>query len=382
MRLVALALLLSTLSARAEAPHLVARVTPPAGTFFDDPLAISPDGSLVALLSTDLATESTLSLWDGTDKPRPTLTGLPATVVRTAFLSPERLLVVYQKDDRVAALTVTKKGETLVLDKKRLGPADGIDAIVRDGKPAIALHEKHARTGAVEHMVTVMALDGRTLARHTYAVDAEGLVHTRAGMVRPLWWSAGHTILSAQKIGGFDKSKDMRRPDQFVRLDVPADKVLVTQEIEDVMAFARSTAAHALQNDSDLFARVSEDGRQIVVVNGTSEQVVPLARPIVQYDLASLASIPIADKQLLIKLQVDPANAAAVSRHASDPDDVDLYKLDLESVAATPSAPRVLVLPGTGRPAGITASRSKLVVLRKAKGYDRGGIAVELYALP
>jgi len=219
--------LLFSLSARAESPHPVARVTPPEGKFFDDPLAISANGSLVAVLSTDLATESTLSLWDGTDAARPTLAGLPATVVRTSFLSPDRLLVVYKQNEQLFALTVTKKGTALTMDKKRLGPADGIDAIVRDGKPVIAVYEKHARTGGLEHMVSVIALDGRTLARHTYVEDGEGLVRTRAGSVRPLWWSAGHTVLSAQKIGGFDKAKDMRRPDQFVRLDVPREKEVV-----------------------------------------------------------------------------------------------------------------------------------------------------------
>ncbi|MEO6950315.1 MAG: hypothetical protein ABI321_00775 [Polyangia bacterium] len=385
MRLVAIAILLSALSARADAPHPLARLTPPEGKFFDDPLAISSNGDAVAVLATDLATEATLSLWDGSgdkDKARPTLAGLPSTVVRTSFLTPTRLLVVYKQGDRLAALTITRKGDALSLDRKRLGPADGIDAIVRDGKPAIALYEKHPRSPGTEHSVTVLGLDGHVVGKRTYNEDGEGLVRTRAGSLRPLWWSAGHTVLSAQKIGSFDKAKDMRRPDRFVRLDVPSDKILVEQEIEDLMAFAKVTAAHRQQNDAETFVRLSDDGKQIIVVNGLAEQVVPLARPIVQYDLASLASVPLGDHELLVKLQVDPANASAVARHGNDPDDIDLYKLDLSAPKVAPSAPRVMVLPGTGRPAGITASESKLVVLRKDKGFDRGGVAVELYSLP
>ena len=382
MRLVAIVLVLSALSARADTPHPTARITPPEGKFFDDALAISAAGDLVAVIATDLASEATLSLWDGTDRARPTLAGLPSTVVRTSFLAPDRLLVVYQQGERLAALTVTKKGDVLSVDKKRLGPADGIDAIVRDGKPAIAVYGKRTRGGTAEHLVTVVALDGRVMQRRAYVEDGEGLVRTRAGALRPLWWSAGHTTLSAQKIGTFDKTKDMRRPDRFVRLDVPSDKVLVEEEVEDLMAFARVTASHRLQNDVDTFVRVSEDGKQILVVDGRGETVVPLQRPIAQYDPASLASLPLGDHELLLKLQVDPVSASAVARHGSDPDDLDFYKLDLGSLKATPSCPRVLVLPGTGRPAGITASGGKLVVLRKAKGYDRGGVAVELYSLP
>ena len=382
MRLAAIILLLSALSARADTPHPAARITPPEGKFFDDAVAISANGDMVAVIATDLASEAELSLWDGTDRARPTLPGLPSTVVRTSFLSADHLLVVYKQGERLAALTITKKGDVLSIDRKRLGPADGIDAIVRDGKPAIALYEKRARGGGAEHLVTVVALDGHVTRQRSYVEDGEGLVRTRAGALRPLWWSAGHTTLSAQKVGTFDKARDMRRPDRFVRLDVPADKVLAEEEIEDLMAFARVTSAHRLQNDVDTFVRVSEDGKQVLVVDGRGETAVPLQRAITQYDPASLASLPLGDHELLIKLQVDPVSSSAVARHGSDPDDLDFYKLDLASLKATPSSRRVLVLPGTGRPAGITASAGKLVVLRKAKGYDRGGIAVELYSLP
>ena len=115
---------------------------------------------------------------------------------------------------------------------------------------------------------------------------------------------------------------------------------------------------------------------------GLTEAALPLERALPLYEPSSLASTVLSDKRLLVVLQVDPNNAEAVARRVPDKDDVDLYELDLTTVTASLSMPRVKVLPGLGRPARVTAVETRALVLRKDRGFDRGGVALELYPLP
>ena len=379
----------STAVAHADPPKPLARWTPPEGRFFDDALAVSTDGSRVLAVATDAATVSSLHLYTvGGDAL--TVDQLPPTIKAVAFLGNDRVLAIatHEGDSKLIGLTATvKKGKdgkaALTLDGKRLGPADAIDVVDREGKRILTLYNKVTKK-TTEH--SVQLLDAATLkpiARRTFVESAEGAIRTKAGEARPLWWTRGHTNLSVQKIGEYDKARDIRRPDRYVRLDLLTDKIADEHEIEDVLAFAKVTIARKSGPPEEAYARLSEDHKQVLLLDGLDERALPLARAIHLYDPDSLRSVA-DDKTLFVGFQVDPNNIEAVNRRGQDPDDFDLYAVERASLHGKGDVvgKRALVLPGNGRRVGFTAAAGKLAILRKDKGFDRGGVAVELYALP
>jgi len=376
--------------ARAEAPKPLNRKAPPSGLFFDDPVAIAPDGKTVAVLSTDAATVPQLELWFPAAKEgEPSAARAPETppgIVELRFLGPNRLLLVSKKEGsdkrtaRIAEIAGGPAGATrITIGKRVIGPADSIELIERDGKSALSLYSRSAKKGGVEHSIQLLALDGqKSLGRRSLAEDAEGQIKGRAGAIRPLWWSRGHTELSAQKLGEYDKARDIRRPHRFIKLDALTDKILVEHEIEDLLGYAKAGLAHKAVPDAETFVSLSEDQKELVLHDGLQERVIPLSRPLDVYDKSSLITVPLDGQRLLVGLQVDANNMAAIARKKPDPDEIDLYVVDRGAKDAF--AKRVLVLSGEGRSAAFTAAADRLLVLRKGKGFDRGGVAIEVYS--
>jgi hypothetical protein len=365
-------------------PQPIAKLTAPEGTFFDDPIALSRDGKSVALISTDAAKPSCLHLWTPESKAELRLEGLPTDVVSVGFVAPGRVVVVFKQGDQLAARVAMVKADKLVLDKVHLGPADAIDVIDREGKRAIALYSRVAKKGGASHDLEVFSGDsGRLIGHRAVLEDAEGLLRTSIGAVRPLWWSDGHTRLAAQRIGDYDKARDMRRPDRFARIDVVTNKAIAEQEIGDVTEFTKVVLAHKTSPTQEAFARMSEDRKEVLIDDGLFERTLPLARAVNLYEPTSLRSVVLDDKTLLVGLQIDPGNISAVDRRERDPDELDLYVVERATMSQKElAARRVLTLPGDDRPAAFTAVFGRVAVLRKGKGFERGGMNVELYVLP
>lgn len=390
MRTVAASVLLTLLAAaapaRADAPAPLIRVTPPDGRFFDDPIAVSADGAFLAAVATDAATHATLQVWPTSGGAPLTLDGLPVAVTTLAFLGPKRVLVVSKKDggDQLVAQVVEVGKTRLTLGKEKLGPADNIEVTDHKGKLLVSTYSRVEKKTVAHHLQFFAADSLRSVARRDLVETSEGLIRGRAGELRPLWWSRGHTRLAGQKLGEYDKARDVRRPSRFVQLDVVDNQVLDEHEIEDVLAFTKVSLARKSGPPEDAYARLSDDHKEILVLEGLDEHALPLAREINLYDPGSLRSQILDDKTLLVGLQVDPHNIVATGHRSEDPDDFDLYSVDRASMRgkAPPTSRRVLTLPGQGRPVGFTAAGGRVAILRKDKGYDRGGVAIELYALP
>jgi hypothetical protein len=68
-------------------------------------------------------------------------------------------------------------------------------------------------------------------------------------------------------------------------------------------------------------------------------------------------------------------NPDAVSRKKADPDEIDLYEVDRQTHAAR----LLLHIPGEGRRSTWQIVGNRLLLLRKGKGFDRGGVALELF---
>ena len=196
--------------------------------------------------------------------------------------------------------------------------------------------------------------------------------------MKPLWWAEGYTVLAALRAGEFDKARDMRRPDRYTRLDALGGKVLLESEVKDVLAFTQVSLLRRDLPNQPVIVHFSDDRKRLLLLDGIDEGDVKLPRELWKYDVGSLQEQTLDDKRVMVSLTIDPVNPDAVAKKKAAPDDIELYEVDRASRAATLR----LTLPGQGRPSSWRVAGNRLLLLRKDKGFDRGGIALELYDLP
>jgi hypothetical protein len=95
------------------------------------------------------------------------------------------------------------------------------------------------------------------------------------------------------------------------------------------------------------------------------------------YDPKSLQQQVGRDGKLYFSLTIDPVNPAAVAAKKADPVHIDLYVFD----PASGQTERLARLPQNDREYTWSVAGGRWAVLRKHKGYGRGGPELELYDL-
>lgn len=357
----------------AAAPTPVARYDAgPSGSFIDDPFALRDDGQAVAFITTDGATTATLHLTDvgGSDVK---VAGAPVDAVALYWLGPGRVLVVSGHEGTEHAQVYTAAGA----GKQKLGPFGQLAIATLAGKPVVVTYTRNDKHN-VEHALVAYAVDTlRPVKRRTWHEDAEGQIKEGASSVKPLWWSSGFTRLSALRAGEYDKARDIRRPDRYVQLDALTGKVVSEQEIGDVLGFTQVSLLRRDAPNRDVIAHFSDDRKKLLLLDGITQSELTLARPLWKYDPATLAWQTLDDKRVALSLTVDPVNPDAVARKKADVDEIDLYEIDRQTHAATP----IMHLDGEGRRSAWRIAGHRLLLLRKDKGFDRGGVTLELYDL-
>ncbi|HEY2743956.1 MAG TPA: hypothetical protein VGL86_05020 [Polyangia bacterium] len=341
--------------------------------FIDDAYALRDDGKAIAYVTTDGATTATLHLAEVGGK-SVEVAGAPVDALALAWLSPTRVLVVRGRDGTSTAQAFSAAGP----DKgKPLGPFNKFAFATIDGKRVFTTYTRSEKK-TVEYALAAYAIDTlKPVKKRTWREDAEGQIKQGASSVKLLWWADGFTVLAALRAGEFDKARDMRRPDRYTRLDAFGGKILVEEEVKDVLGFAQVSLLRRDQPNLPVIVRYSDDRKKLLFVDGITESDLTLPGPLWRYDFNSLRWQTLDDKRVALSLTVDPVNPDAVNRKKADPDDIDLYSIDRQTRAPT----LVLKLPGQGRPSSWQLAANRLLLLRKDKGFDRGGVALELYDL-
>ena len=341
--------------------------------FIDDAYALRDDGKAIAFITTDGATNATLHLAEigGKDVE---VAGAPTDALALAWLSPTRVLVVRGREGTSTAQAFTAAGP----DKgKPLGPFNKFAFATVDGRRLLVTYTRSEKKG-VDHALVAYAVETlKPVKRRTWHEDAEGQIKVAPSTVKPLWWAQGFTVLAALRAGEFDKSRDMRRPDRYTRIDALGGKVLLEDEVKDVLAFTQISLVRRDQPNMPVIARFSDDRKRLLFVDGVEEHEVKPARELWKYDVNSLQWQTLDDRRVALSLTIDPVNPDAVARKKADADDIELYDVDRQTRAAT----LWLKLPGQGRPSSWQIASDRLLLLRKDKGFDRGGVALELYDL-
>ncbi len=371
MRISVLAAVLSASAVVWAAPVAVQKLDAGGEGFIDDGYALRDDGKAVAYITTDGATTATLHLADigGKDVQ---VAGAPVDALAVAWLSPTRVLVVRGRDGSSTAQAFTAAGP----DKaKPIGPFGQFAFATIGGKRAFVTYTR-SETHGVEHALVAYAVDTlKPIKKRTWREDAEGQLKQGASSVKPLWWADGFTVLAALRAGEFDKARDMRRPDRYARIDTFSGKVLAETEVQDVLGFTQISLIRRDRPNQPVIARFSDDRKKLLLVDGITQYEVVLPRELWKYDATTLAWQTLDDKQVALSLAIDPVNPDAVSRKRADADDIHWYTIDRQTHAVRP----LLQLPGEGRRSTWQLVGNRLLLLRKGKGFDRGGVSLELY---
>lgn len=343
------------------------------GDFIDDPFALSDDGTRLAWITTDGATHAELHVATvGDDKSERKFPYSSITPERVQFLDAERVLVV----DRHPTTRFTRAevfGPKGSLGK--FGPANEVGVGTAGGVPSLVTWMKATSPEGAKHTFTAWRLDNlKPLAKKVLVENREGRVPFAGSLYKPLYFLDGFGTLVGQKEGAYDKKKDIRRPDLAARADLFAGKLLEEKEIKDVVAYAEFTNLRKLHNNETHFVYFSPDRTVLSHVGPelfASEAVTALnvPRPLRKYDAETLLYRPMPDGSVTFSLTVDTVNAEAVKAQKADKDWLDLYSLDVKSHALT----QVLRLDGQGRPSTWFLAGNRMALLRKHKGFGRGG---------
>jgi hypothetical protein len=267
MRISVLATVLLAAGGALAAPAAVQRLDAGSDGFIDDGYALRDDGKAIAYITTDGATSATLHLADvgGNDVK---VAGAPIDALAVAWLSPTRVLVIRGRDGSSTAQAFTAAGP----DKaKPLGPFAKYAFGTVDGKRAFVTYSRSEKRG-VDHSLVAYAVDTlKPLKKKTWHEDTEGQIKQGASSVKPLWWAEGFTVLAAMRAGEFDKSRDMRRPDRYTRLDVFSGKVVTETEVQDVLAFTQIALLRRDQPNQPVIAHFSDDRKKLLFVDIINE---------------------------------------------------------------------------------------------------------------
>jgi hypothetical protein len=353
----------------------LATYKPPSDTFIDDAFALRADGRALAFITTDGATKASLHLVEvPPGKPEAVIPGMPAHASQVLWLDDARVLIVDRDDKgKLTAQTYSATGP----GKEKLGPVDGIALATLDGKPVVVTWLRSEKKG-VEHQFTAYARDTwKPVARRAYKENGEGQIVEKSGPWKLLWFRDGFTAAATLKAGEYDKAKDIRRPDRFARIDLFKDKFSDEQEIEDVMAFAQALVDHKKRPDDGAFVHLSDDHKHLVLTDGLSQRDLKLPRELFMYQPEAYQDQRLDADHLLLSATVDPTNPPAVEHKKADPDDIELYRVDVKT--ATPT--RILRVPGEGRGSAWHAAGERLALLRKSKGFERGGVQIDVLEL-
>jgi hypothetical protein len=149
--------------------------------------------------------------------------------------------------------------------------------------------------------------------------------------------------------------------------------------VEDLMQDQKTLLVRKQFPNVSAFVKVADDLTKLELFTADQKaHELKLAEELVKYDPKSVQQqLALDEKSLTFSLTVDPVNILAVEKKVADIEYIDFYRADTE----TGQAKRLARLPAWGRPFAWRLSSGLIAVLRKHKGFDRGGPDLEVYQL-
>lgn len=317
---------------------------------------------------------------------------LPLSTFKMYLLPDDRVLVISRDTETGGVVNGTvyslrSRGAVPPI----LGPATDITVGESSAGPVIVAVNRPTERSNEYRVQTVSTATLKPLAQKIYKVrEGEPRVATEKGSAMPLYFLDDYLTLVAKHDGFYDKKRDVRQPDFLAFIDAPTGKLARSRPIADPVGLLELSRLRSGHGESVVVLHDPEGQRFELLAaqergqaDGPAElrTTLTLPRAAGAYDPATLLYKLARPGLLLMSLTVDPVNEKAVAARRTDPDTLDLCAVELGAAGAGP-AQRLLMLPGNQRPSSWTVtSGGRLALLRKHKGFSRGGTEVEIYDL-
>ncbi len=351
--------------------------TPPSG-FIED--AVAGDGARIAYVVADAAAKAELHVVSLATKQELVVDIAPITLHPVAVqLFGPRAFVIGRTEDgmQIAALV-----ELAAKDPRKpagtplykLGPANHITVITRDGRSRVAVHRTSAAKERTRHDTQLFALDTgrRVAAGRPLELDTAGANAKLA--LRVNHWSEGFTRAHGVTTGAWDRKENQRAPDAESTYDLVTGK-LARQPVADLFEQKRRFDALSDADGRMSFVRTKPDGRELQLWHANRVVAIALDQPFASYDLKSLNASVHPDGSAWLALKIDPVHPDAIARKKADPEYLDVFRIASDGKAVRKA--RILAA-GTRHRFGVIGDRFWL--LERNAGFDRGGKSLTLYA--
>lgn len=354
----------------------IIKLTTPTG-FIDDVVA-AEEGRLAYVVA-DAASKAELHVYTHATK-QEVLVDLAAVTLHPVGLTlvGQRAFVVGRTEDgsQIAALVeLAAKGKkpagTVVY---KLGPANAITVITRDGKQRVALHKAASSNGGTRHDVEVVAIEtGRRVGvAKPFELDSTG---KNAKLdLKVNHWSDGMTRAYGIKAGEWDRKEDARGPDVEVTYDLISGKLVDKKKIEDL--FEQRKRFQAMTEGGKRLDFVRIDNKGLELWRAGKGKKIELDQPLTNYDTKSMQGIVTADGSAWVILKMDPVNADAVARKKADPEYLDVFRVSSDGKGVRKAR---LFAGGMRHRFGIIGD--KFWLIERNNGFERGGRSLALYSL-
>jgi len=289
-------------------------------------------------------------------------------------------LVVIGADDtgRVVAGLVNSVGKVMWR-----AAADRASVLMLGGKRVLALVTRTERGDGTTYTAEQRALaTGRRIGKvRKLAVDETGRNKKLGFTVNH--FLVGGTVAVGVKDGEWDRAENVRLPDVAATYDLMAGKAgafVRTEAITDLKQHAQRMAVLRTATNPDGFVRWSGDGTTVEHWHDGAGTALTLDQSTTLYAPGSLLSALPATGAAWLALTIDPTNVAAVARKRSDTPYFDLFEVN----GGTATRRARLLATGKRFAFGVvpTAGGTRLWVLERNAGMDRGGKALTIYSVP
>lgn len=347
----------------------------PASGFVDDAFAFDGAGGRIAVVITDAAKSSEVRVLDLAQDGKVLSTrALPSELLpqALAFLGDKDAILVVGEDARAPAEDRPRLGVLLDASGKtvrRFGPATDI-AWTRVGADDVIV--SWTRKNLNHYEIVAVTAAGKPVAKKTFRLGKGGLD------VDLLGWRDAYLTAVVRQRGEYIKKLDQRGPAREARWDARTGKLAGARDIADPLEHKRVAEIRLPRPNLDAFLRVTEDLKGIELV-GADDKRVPVTLPVAfpTYDPKSFTARQQPGGQWLFTLTVDPVNPDALAKKVADPEAIDLYRVE----ATGGRAIKLARVPKADRGFLWQSSAGRWAVLRKHKGFDRGGPVLEVFDL-
>ncbi len=354
----------------------VIKLTTPAG-FIDD--IVATEEGRIAYVVTELGTKTELHVYTHLTKKEEVvdLTAVTLHPIALALVG-QRAFVVGATDNgnQIAALVelrpVGKKPAGAIVYK--IGPANAITLINRDGKQRVALHKATTSNGGTRHDVEVVAIETGKRVGAAKSIELDGSDKSVKLDFKVNHWSDGMTRAHGIKAGEWDRKEDQRAPDVEATYDVITGKFSDKKKIEDL--FEQRRRFQALTEGGKRLDFVRLDIKGLELWRGGKAKPLELDQPLTNYDTKSMQGIVNTDGSAWVILKMDPVNADAVARKKADPEYLDVFRVTADGKGTRKA--RVYAA-GARYRFGVVGDRFWLI--ERNNGFERGGKSLALYAI-